>query len=88
MDSKSSGLAGTMWLQHNQERDTVLHVFKETRFTEFMSDNRLDRGAFIKAIRLAPSIKPGYQTVLSEPGAVEKLCDHVANDPFWDAYLR
>jgi len=78
---------GTMWLQNNPDRETVLHVFKETGFTEFMSDNKLDRGAFLEAIRLAPSVKPGYYTVLSQPGAVGKLQEYVASDPFWDAYL-
>ena len=77
----------TMWLQQNPDRDTVLQVFKETGFTEFMADNKLDRGAFLEAIRLAPSIKPGYHTVLSQPDAVGKLQEHVAGDPFWDAYL-
>jgi len=78
---------GTMWLQHNPDRDTVLQVFKETGFTEFMSDNKLDRGAFLEAILHAPSVKPGYYTVLSQPGAVRTLREHVASDPFWDAYL-
>ena len=78
---------GTLWLQHNPDRDTVLQVFKETGFTDFMGENKLDRDGFLEAIRLAPSIKPGYHTVLSQPGAVTTLIDYVASDPFWDAYL-
>lgn len=30
---------------------------------------------------------PGYVTVLGRPGAVQRLTEYVANDPFWDAYL-
>ena len=78
---------GTMWLQHNPDRDTVLQVFKETGFTEFMGENKLDRGAFCDAIRLAPSIRPGYATVLSQSGAISRLLEFVETDSFWDTYL-
>jgi len=78
---------GTMWLQRNPRSETVLRVFADTGFTEFMADNRLDRGDFLEAIRVAPSIKPGYYTVLSQPGAVQKLQEHVESDSFWNAYL-
>jgi glycerol-1-phosphate dehydrogenase [NAD(P)+] len=79
---------GTTWLQNNPDRDTVLQVFKETGFTDFMAENKLDRDAFLEAIRLAPSMKPGYHTVLSQPGAVAALLDYVASDPCWAAYLE
>jgi len=78
---------GTMWLQDNPNRDIVLSVFQETGFTEFMAQNKLDRGAFHEAIQHAPSIKPGYHTVLSAPGAVHRLQEYVRTDPFWDAFL-
>ena len=50
-------------------------------------ENRLDRAAFLEAVQLAPTIKPGYHTVLSQPGAVERLLAHLKNDPSWDRYL-
>jgi len=78
---------GTMWLQRNPHRETVLRVFADTGFADFMAANRLDRRDFLEAIRVAPSIKPGYYTVLSQPGAVQKLQEHVDSDPFWNAYL-
>ena len=53
----------------------------------FMTENRLDRAAFLEAVHLAPTIKPGYHTVLSQPGAVERLQAHLKNDPSWDRYL-
>jgi glycerol-1-phosphate dehydrogenase [NAD(P)+] len=79
---------GTMWLQHNPHRDTVLQVFKQTGFTDFMGEHKLDRTAFLEAIRLAPSVKPGYYTVLSQPGALATLLEYVESDPCWDAYLE
>lgn len=78
---------GTLWLQDNPNRETVLSVFEETGFTAFMADHRLDRAAFLGAIREAQAIRPGYFTVLSRPGAVERLQEYVATDPFWDSYL-
>jgi glycerol-1-phosphate dehydrogenase [NAD(P)+] len=82
---------GTMWLQNNPDRDTVLRVLEDTGFTAFLTDtqadNRLDRAQFVEAIGLAPSMKPGYHTVLSQPGAVDKLQEYVATDQFWDPYL-
>ncbi len=77
----------TMWLQENPRRATVLKVFEESGFTAFMADHRLDRESFLAAIRGAEQIRPGYVTVLGRPGAVQRLTEYVANDPFWDAYL-
>jgi glycerol-1-phosphate dehydrogenase [NAD(P)+] len=78
---------GTLWLHESPARETVLRVFEETGFTSFMRDHRLEREVFVEAIAAAPGIRPGYHTVLSEPGAVRRLQEHVADDPFWDDYL-
>ena len=78
---------GTAWLQENPDLDTIVHFFEETGFTEFMSKNRLHKASFLKAIEKAPSVKPGYYTVLSQPGAVERLLEYVSTDPMWDTYL-
>jgi glycerol-1-phosphate dehydrogenase [NAD(P)+] len=77
----------TTWLQGNPAHQTVVRVLEETGFTAFMNENRLDRAAFLEAVQLAPTIKPGYHTVLSQPGAVERLQAQVKGDPSWDAYF-
>ncbi len=77
----------TTWLQVNPAHQTVVRVLEETGFSAFMTENRLDRAAFLEAVQLAPTIKPGYHTVLSQPGAVERLQAHVKNDPSWDRYF-
>ena len=77
----------TTWLQGNPAHQTVVRVLKETGFTAFMNENRLDRAAFLEAAQLAPTIKPGYHTVLSQPGAVERLQAQLKNDPSWDVYF-
>jgi len=78
----------TTWLQGNPEHDIVLHVLQETGVAAYLAENRLDRAAFVEAVRVAPSVKPGYHTVLSRLEARDRLCDHLAGDPFWDAYLQ
>lgn len=78
---------GTLWLQESPELATVLQFFEDTGFTAFMSTHRLDRATFLRAIEEAPTIRPGYHTVLSRPGATERLREYVAEDPFWETYL-
>jgi glycerol-1-phosphate dehydrogenase [NAD(P)+] len=78
---------GTLWLQGNPHLETVRGVLEETGFTAYMAGHRLDREAFLAAIAAAPAVKPGYTTVLSQPGAVERLREYVGDDPSWDAYL-
>ena len=89
MHGEQVGVAtiATTWLQRNPAHDTVIQVLEQTGFTAFLSEHPLDRTAFVEAVRVAPTIKPGYHTVLTEPGAVEKLERYVAEDPFWDEYL-
>ena len=60
----------TTWLQNNPAHHTVIQVLDETGFSAFLAEHPLDRAAFTEAVRLATTIKPGYHTVLSEPGAV------------------
>lgn len=77
----------TTWLQDNPAHATVRRVFEETGFAAYVGDNRLDRAAFVEAVGRAPSVKPDHYTVLSRPGARERLQAHLADDPFWAAYL-
>ncbi len=89
MHGEQVGVAtiATTWLQENPAHDTVLRVLEETGFSAFLAQDPLDRATFLEAIRLAPTIKPGYYTVLSVPGAVERLERHVTQDPRWASYL-
>ena len=78
---------GTMWLQENPKLEKVLEVMAESGFIHYAKENPLDRAAFVQAIRLAPSIKDQYFTILSPPGNVEKLVDFVQTSPVWDGLL-
>jgi glycerol-1-phosphate dehydrogenase [NAD(P)+] len=78
---------GTMWLQENPKLEQVMAVMAETGFIHFVKENPLDRAAFIEAIRLAPSIKEGYYTILTPKENVERLVEFVQTNPVWDGLL-
>jgi glycerol-1-phosphate dehydrogenase [NAD(P)+] len=56
-------------------------------FLDFVATQPLDRAAFCDAIKLAPSIKQDFYTILNEPNAIEsalKLCE---TDPWLQRVL-
>lgn len=83
------GLASiaTMWLQEHPRLDDVVAVLTDTGFMDFVRDHPLDRGAFIEAIRLAPSIKDDYFTILTPTGNVARLVEFVSESPIWEGLL-
>lgn len=83
------GLAsiGTMWLQEHTQLDEVVSVLADTGFMDYVREHPLDRAAFIEAIRMAPSIKDHYFTILTPKGNVEKLVEYVSDDPVWEGLL-
>lgn len=89
MHGEQVGVAtiATTWLQGEPSRETVLRVLEQTGFVEWIRADPLEREAFVAAIGEAPSVKPGYHTVLSEPGAVDRLRRHLADDPLWGELL-
>ncbi len=83
------GLASiaTMWLQGHPQLEAVMRVLAETGFIHFVKENPLDREAFLEAIRVAPSIKEGYYTILTPRGNVAKLVEFVSESPVWNGLL-
>lgn len=78
----------TAWLQENNKQDTIKQVLEETGFIAYVENHPLDKAAFIEAVKTATSIKKNYFTVLSEPGAVPKLLEHVENDSYLNRLLQ
>lgn len=78
---------GTMWLQEHPKLEAVMGVMAETGFLHFVKEHPLDRAAFIEAIRVAPSIKEGYFTILSDKANVERLVEFVETSPVWEGLL-
>jgi glycerol-1-phosphate dehydrogenase [NAD(P)+] len=76
----------TTWLQQHPRHEAVCEVLSDSGFDAFMAENKLDRAAFVEAIRMAPGIKKGYFTVLSDPANLHKLTEY-AQSPEMDRYL-
>ncbi len=74
-------------LQRHPKRDQILQVLEETGFCSYVESHRLDKEAFIKSIDAAPSVKPGYYTILSDDDARESLIANIKNDAFWNRFL-
>ena len=83
------GLASiaTMWLQEHPRLEDVMSVLAETGFLHFVKENPLDKAAFLESIRVAPTIKDQYFTILSPKGNVERLVEFVTDSPIWDGLL-
>lgn len=66
-------------LQDNRA-DIVGGFLLDTGFVDFMSENPLDKRDFITALQKAPSIKPGYYTILSEPDSYARALSLLDSD--------
>ncbi|ERP31737.1 iron-containing alcohol dehydrogenase family protein [Chitinivibrio alkaliphilus] len=56
-------------------------------FADFMKETPLNRECFLRALFLAPDIKQGFFTILSERGNIEKLHDFVCTDELMNTML-
>lgn len=55
-------------------------VIVDCGFKDFMTENKLSKTDFIKAVQYAPEIKEDFYTVLSEKDSVERLVNFVESD--------
>lgn len=67
-------------LQNNPSVNGVREVLLNTGFFAYMRQNPLDKDEFINALRLAPSIKTDYYTILSEPDSFRRAVELIDND--------
>ncbi|HEY5955145.1 MAG TPA: iron-containing alcohol dehydrogenase family protein [Polyangiaceae bacterium] len=67
-------------LQQTTEQP-VLAAGEQSGFFEYVATHPLERESFIEALKLAPSVKQDFYTILSEPDSMERalrLCDEDA----------
>lgn len=76
------GVAGYLCalLQNNPEAAGLREVFATIGFFDFVAADPLDKGEFIEALRLAPTIKNNYYTILSEKDSFEKALGFIDED--------
>jgi glycerol-1-phosphate dehydrogenase [NAD(P)+] len=67
-------------VQKNQS-EKIAHVFDKTGFWSQVRSDPFSLARWRDAVRLAPSIKDDYYTVLSEPGAVDEALQILESDP-------
>lgn len=67
-------------LQQGQTR-MIDDLFEVTGFWKAIAADRFSRGEWRQALQMAPSIKDGFYTVLSEPGRIAEAEQYLTNDP-------
>lgn len=67
-------------LQNNPEVAGLREVFMTIGFFDFVAADPLKKSEFIEALKIAPSIKSNYYTILSEPDSFENAVKLIAED--------
>jgi glycerol-1-phosphate dehydrogenase [NAD(P)+] len=66
-------------LQNNQV-EQVRNFLTNTGFINFVKNNPLNKADFIEAIKIAPTMKQNYYTILSEPDSIKKAIELLNNE--------
>lgn len=75
-------------LQDNENAGHVRSVLTNTGFWDFVKNNPFDRDEYIKALKLAPSVKQNYYTVLSEKDSFERAVHFINTDDLLKQAVR
>ncbi|KJR41420.1 3-dehydroquinate synthase [Candidatus Magnetoovum chiemensis] len=67
--------------------ERVKEIIKESGFLDFMSNNKLDKADFIKAVEHASEIKEDFYTILSEKHSIENLLEFIETDDIMNMML-
>lgn len=67
-------------LQNNNSAEGIKEILSKTGFFDFVKQNPFDKAEFIEALKLAPSIKHNYYTILSEPDSFDKAVNFIETD--------
>lgn len=74
-------------LQDNFLADDIKFVLERTGFADYVRNNPLDYTEFAEALKLAPTIKRNFYTVLSEPGNLDRGLEFIKTDIFLQAAI-
>jgi len=72
----------------NETHEIVKLALQSSGFFEFLSANKFQRKLVEDAVKMAPSIKENFYTILSEKGNVEKLIQFIREDEICDRFLE
>ena len=69
-------------LQRNIHAEGIKVVFEKTGFADYVSKDPFEYDEFAEALKLAPSIKDNYYTVLSEDDSFSRAIEFIRDDEF------
>ena len=75
------------YLQNNQF-ELVKNFLSTTGFFEYLYNNPLNKKEYIEAIKIAPTLKEDFYTVLSEPENITKAIEFANNDDIMNRVLN
>ena len=67
-------------LQNNPSTGGLRDILVKTGFFDFVGQNPFKKEEFLRALRLAPEIKRGLYTVLSEPDSYKRAVEFIDGD--------
>jgi glycerol-1-phosphate dehydrogenase [NAD(P)+] len=70
-------------LQGGRQTQRISDIFHRSGFWKAAASEGITLAAFREALAMAPSMKPGYLTVLSRPGAIEEAGNIAAELDVW-----
>lgn len=74
-------------LQNNNSED-IKNFLLKTGFFDFIKASPINKNDFIEALKLAPSIKQNYYTILSEQDSLEKALNFINTDEILTQLIR
>lgn len=75
------------YLQNNNF-DNVKDFLTKSKFIEFMINNPIDKDCFVEALKVAPSIKQNYYTILSQEDSFDKAIEFINTDSILKQILK
>lgn len=78
----------TSWLQENHRQEMLSNFLLLSGFASFVEKNPLSKTDFIKALELAPKLRPNYYTVLSENESIARLKEFIETDLLLKRWLK
>ena len=75
-------------LQNNDQTEGIRTVLLETGFFEHVYNDPFDYNEFISALKLAPTIKKDFYTILSEDNSFDMAVRFIENDSLLNKALR
>ena len=75
-------------LQNNPSTGGLRDILVKTGFFDFVGQNPFKKEEFLRALRLAPEIKCGFYTVLSEPDSYKRAVEFIDSDEILQELIK